>query len=70
MVVVSAWHVGGTRGSGIMSSTDDVVGISGVVAVTVIRILFFVLHVCMLGTGFGRVGLCYVCVSCESGFFV
>ena len=23
-----------------------------------------------LGTGSGRVGWCYVCVSCESGFYV
>ena len=26
MVVVSAWHVGGTRGSGIVSSAADVLG--------------------------------------------
>ena len=24
VIVVSAWHVGGTRGSGIMSTADDV----------------------------------------------
>ena len=28
MVVVSAWYVGGTRGSGIVSSADDVLGMS------------------------------------------
>ena len=28
LIVVTAWHVGGTRGSGIVSSTTDVVGMS------------------------------------------
>ena len=28
MVVVSTWHVGGTRGSGIVSSAADVLGMS------------------------------------------
>ena len=28
MVVVSAWHVGSTRGSGIVSSEADVLGMS------------------------------------------
>ena len=53
------------------------------VAVTVMRVLLFVLHVCLLrvclrrwgvgrgrGPGSGGVGLCYICVSCESGFTV
>ena len=40
------------------------------------RVSVFGLRWCMwgvgrgLGTGYGRMGLCYVCVSCESGLFV
>ena len=44
MVVVSTWHVGGTRGSGIVSSADDVLWIS---AVRAMRGVGGVCEICM-----------------------
>ena len=57
VVVVSAGHVCGTRGSGIVSNASDVHGMSVVRG--------------MRGVG-GVCGMrwCYVCVSCECGLFV
>ena len=46
MVVVSAGHVGGTRGSGIVSNTDDVVCMS---VVRGIRGVGGVCEMCMAG---------------------
>ena len=52
MVVVSTWHVGGTRGSGIVSSADDVLWIS---AVRVMRGVGGVCEICMC---LARGGVC------------
>ena len=109
-VVAVSSYIGGTRGSGVLDSADDVLEIS------VVRGVGGVYDMCMcltlggvggvggewvtglglgftnsgvtwgkwdmwlcfgcggvggrLGPGSGRVGLCYVCVCCESGFSV
>ena len=82
VVAVSVWHeyVGSTRGSGIVSSAADVLGMS------VVREMRGVGGVCWnraldlcircggvggeLGLGSGRELWCYVCMCCESGFFM
>ena len=59
---MSAGHVGDTHGSNILSSAADVLGMG-----------VFGLRWCGwyrwgVRRGLGTVGLCYVCVSCESGY--
>ena len=69
VIWVSSGHeyVDGTRGSGIVSSAADVLGM---------RLSVFGMRWCMWGMGrglvpgSGMVGWCYVCVSCESRFFL
>ena len=69
--------MGGTRGSGVLSSTGDVL-VRGVGGVCDMCLCFGCggvggvggEWVGGLGQGSGSVGWCYVCVRCESGFSV
>ena len=60
----------GTRGSGVLSSTGDVL-VRGVGHVSVFWLRWCRWGVARwLGPGSGAVGWCYVCVRCETGLSV